>query len=608
VSWDHSGTDVDHYAATAYDSAGNEAGSCLGGDAATKTCDIVGGLSAGASYTVRVVAYGSADASEPSGSVDSAGVVPGPPTAPTGVHAAGQTGTSLVVSWTASSSPAAGIDHYVVVADQDATKGCSTANAATLHCVAGTLDAATAYSFTVKAIGSGQNGDSDPSGASDPVTPGAPDAPTGVTAVADGANTLRISWTAPDVMRGGVARYVVKAVEDPAKTCEATGGTTHCDIDHLVAGGTGYTFLVQAKGMNDSGDSAWSAASSPAVVAGPPGAPGGVTVTPGDAELTVHWTAPSNDGAGIDGYTVWTAADHALTCGPVAGTEDHCTISGLANGTEYTVQVAALGTGDSGDSPLVSADPATPSIAPAVPGGVTAAARTEAIWVSWTAGNPGTGVSTFRATASEHGTTKSCEAAPAETGCAILGLTAGTEYTVAVQALGRYGRDSGWSATTTATPAALTVPADVPPGAGTVDSSSGTDVAPGEQITLSGTGYAPHTTITVAIYSAPQTLVTTMTDGAGAFSITVTVPAGLTGTHTLVASGIDELGMPRFLTLGVDIAVQHAAAPAEPGDTTVGGTLAVTGDPISSIAMFGLCLLLAGLAFLTLSRLRFTAE
>jgi hypothetical protein len=72
--------------------------------------------------------------------------------------------------------------------------------------------------------------------------------------------------------------------------------------------------------------------------------------------------------------------------------------------------------------------------------------------------------------------------------------------------------------------------------------------------------------------------------------------------------GDAELGLPRFLTLGVDIAVPHAA---EPGGTTVSGTggetLAVTGDPISSIAMFGLCLLLAGLAFVTLSRLRFTA-
>ncbi|GAA3454370.1 fibronectin type III domain-containing protein [Dactylosporangium matsuzakiense] len=622
VSWTHSGTNVDHYAAMAQESGGGTAGICLGGDASTTTCDIVNGLTMGTAYTVKVVAYGSADDSEPSPAATSGTVVPGPPAAPSAVHATGQTATSLLVSWTAPSTPSSGIAHYVVVSDQDPSKGCTTTDAATLHCVAGSLDPATAYSFTVQAIGNGQAGDSSPSGSSDPVTPGAPDAPTGVMAVPAGPNTLRISWTAPAAARGGIAQYVVKSVEDPNKMCDTSdGASTYCEIDHLVAGGTGYTFRVQAKGMNSSGDSAWSAASSPAVVSGPPDAPTGVTVTPDDGALMVHWTAPVNHGAGVDGYLVWTAEDHALTCGPVAATEDHCTITGLSNGTAYTVQVQAQGTGNSGDSTWAAAAAATPSKAPATPAAVTATARTEAIWVGWTAGDPGSGVAKFRATATALEETKTCEAAAAETGCAILGLTAGTQYTVAVQALGKYGRDSALSQAATATPMELTIPADVPPSAGNVDSSSGTDVAPGEQITLSGTGYAPHTTITVAIYSAPTTLATTTTDGSGAFSIAVTVPAGFTGPHTLVASGVDSNGTPRYLTLGVDVATAHtvqppAAAPAGDHGVTTGGvsgsgemsgSLAVTGDPISSIALLGLCLLLAGFAFTTLARLRFHA-
>ncbi|WP_426514407.1 hypothetical protein ACPPVO_29610 [Dactylosporangium sp. McL0621] len=107
-----------------------------------------------------------------------------------------------------------------------------------------------------------------------------------------------------------------------------------------------------------------------------------------------------------------------------------------------------------------------------------------------------------------------------------------------------------------------------------------------------------------------------MTDGSGAFSIPVTVPAGYTGSHTLVASGVDSTGTPRFLTLGVDIVEHTGPLRAEPGghgaatggDVSASGTLAVTGDPISSIAMFGLCLLLAGFAFVTLARLRFAVD
>ncbi|WP_432967767.1 fibronectin type III domain-containing protein [Dactylosporangium sp. CA-233914] len=627
VSWQHSGTDVDHYSATAYDSDANPAGSCLGGDASTMTCDIVNGITLGATYTVTVVALGSADESEPSAGATSGAVVPGPPGAPTGVRAVGQSPTSLSVLWAAPSTPSSGIDHYVVVSDQDASKGCTTNDATTLHCVVDTLSADTAYTFTVQSIGSGEIGDSAASESSDPVTPGAPDSPTAVTATQAGANTLRISWTAPATTRGGIASYVATAVEDPSKTCDTTdGGSTYCEIDGLQAGGAGYTFTVVAKGMNESGDSDPSAASSPAVVAGPPGAPTGVTVTPGDGELTVHWTAPVNPGAGLDGYEVWTVEDHTKTCGPVAGTADHCTISGLINGTAYHVQVRAIGSGNSGDSDWVPASAATPSRAPQAPGSVTATARVEAIWVSWVAGDPGSGVTKFHATVSsganansDSGTMKSCEAAATETGCAITGLTVGTEYQVMVQALGTYGRDSAWSTAATATPtAAPALPADVPPSAGKVDNSSGTDVAPGEQITLSGTGYQPHSTITVAIYSTPLTLATTTTDGSGAFSIAVTVPAGYTGTHTLVASGVDNSGQPRYLTLGIDIAVQHViGGDHTSGDDTgtgsgpsggSGSTLAVTGGPISSIAMFGLCLVLAGFAFVTLSRLRFAAD
>ncbi|WP_330186440.1 fibronectin type III domain-containing protein [Dactylosporangium sp. AC04546] len=615
VSWSHDGTAVDHYTATAYDPDNVAAASCLGGTAADLACDIAG-LTPGTSYTVQVVAYGSADSSEPSEPATSGAVVPGPPATPTGVHATGKTPTTLTVHWTAPASPAGAIDHFVVTSPEDGAKTCQTTGGTATSCDIADLAADTGYTFQVQAIGKGLVGDSALSDPSAAVKVGPPDAPTDVTATAVAAHTLRVSWTAPAETRGGVKRYVATSVEDATKTCDTTdGGSTYCEIDGLTAGGAGYTFTVVAEGNGTSGDSAPSAASTPAVAAGPPGEPTGLQVSAGDSELAVEWVAPGNVGSGLAGYTVETVEDPAKNCGAVDDTVHACTISGLANGTEYTVRVRADGVGTSGDSDWVSAAKVAPSVAPAAPAGVAATAKVEAIAVSWTAGPAGSGVKRFKATATAPGgATQSCETTDGTgTSCTITGLVAGVTYSVAVRALGLYGRDSDWSTpAATAMPAAVTVPAEVPPASGTVDSSSGSAVAPGEQITISGTGFAPNTTIKVALYSTPTVLATTTTDGAGAFSVPVTVPAGLSGAHTLVASGVDSNGQPRYLNLAVAVSTDHAVdtGGSGGGSSSSGGSgsLAVTGEPISSIALGGLLMLAGGLALTVLARWRRSLE
>jgi hypothetical protein len=77
-----------------------------------------------------------------------------------------------------------------------------------------------------------------------------------------------------------------------------------------------------------------------------PTAPRGLTVTPGNGQLTVSWTAPLWDGgSGVTQYTATASGGSSCT---TAGTS--CTITGLASGTPYTVDVAAtngLGAGPS---------------------------------------------------------------------------------------------------------------------------------------------------------------------------------------------------------------------------------------------------------------------
>jgi hypothetical protein len=84
-------------------------------------------------------------------------------------------------------------------------------------------------------------------------------------------------------------------------------------------------------------------------LANAPTAPTNVTGTPGDASVTLAWTAPSSTGGTpITNYEITpyigAAAQTTIEVGPVTQT----TISGLTNGTAYTFKVAAknaVGTG-----------------------------------------------------------------------------------------------------------------------------------------------------------------------------------------------------------------------------------------------------------------------
>ena len=88
-----------------------------------------------------------------------------------------------------------------------------------------------------------------------------------------------------------------------------------------------------------------------------PQAPAAVTAVPGDATATVSWTAPGSlDGGTLTSYTA-TAVPGGHTCTTTSATT--CTITGLANGTTYSITVVAHTTcGDSGASMPATVTPA----------------------------------------------------------------------------------------------------------------------------------------------------------------------------------------------------------------------------------------------------------
>jgi hypothetical protein len=119
-------------------------------------------------------------------------------------------------------------------------------------------------------------------------------------------------------------------------------------------------------------------------LAGQPQAPGAPTLTsvvPGDGRATATWSAAASDGGStITSYTA-TATPGNATC-VTSGLS--CTIQGLANGTTYSVTVAA--TNSVGRGPASNSLTTTPGVAPSAPRALTASPHlTAGIGLTWQA-------------------------------------------------------------------------------------------------------------------------------------------------------------------------------------------------------------------------------
>lgn len=130
---------------------------------------------------------------------------------------------------------------------------------------------------------------------------------------------------------------------------------------------------------------------------------------------------------------------------------------------------------------------------------------------------------------------------------------------------------------------------EYPPSSGDLEVPSDT-AEPGGAVTISGSGYAPNTTVTITVNGVQVATVTT--DGTGAFTATITLPTGVTGDVEIAATGTGADGETRVLSATVTVA----------GD---GSTLPRTGSsgtfPAVGMALVLLCM---GAAFVVATRRR----
>jgi hypothetical protein len=255
-----------------------------------------------------------------------------------------------------------------------------------------------------------------------------------------------------------------------------------------------------------------------------------------------------------------------------SGGLNDCSFVGSIDGT-YTVKITAKAGG------VLSAESATATIAvkrivlPGKPQDVKVLPGPNELVVSWKPpADLGDGVGGYHVesvveNAQSSGPT--CDTTTALT-CTVKGLVAGNSYKVFVIANSKQNPDfssdpaeSAFTKVLGPVATAPTPPASVPSSAGKLTAPS-TSLTANQSVTLSGSGYAADTPIQIVVYSTPQVLKTVTTDGTGAFSTSVTLPAGLTGSHTLVAGGVGPDGVYRYLTLSVTAAglpVTGAAVP-----------------------------------------------
>ncbi len=82
-----------------------------------------------------------------------------------------------------------------------------------------------------------------------------------------------------------------------------------------------------------------------------------------------------------------------------------------------------------------------------------------------------------------------------------------------------------------------------------------------EQVTVSGSGYAPASSIVTTLTSAPATLGTAQAGATGTFSATYAIPADTAlGSHTITAAGKAPDGSSLTLTAAITVVTDSSAA------------------------------------------------
>ena len=415
---------------------------CTTPNGADLSC-VVSGLGVGTTYIFFVTAVNNVGLGSISGGsrpVTSVGV----PNAPSQVVATSYQSGSSQVSWQAPLVvDGDGIKSYVVTSNPDG-RTCQWSFGPLVCRVVG-LTNGVAYTFTVQAQNT--QGLSNPSAASDPITPASTTSvPQNVTVTAGASGELVVSWLAPSDNGGSEPVGYVATASPGGRSCQTSGALT-CTLTGLV-NGINYSFRVSA--LNAAGVSGSSLPSYPAAASTAPSAPARPLASiAGAGQMKVVFSAAlDNGGSAITSYTVRAfevtgsvgsevivTTDASCTTANVS--DRQCTVTGLVDGQVYVFAVAASNA--NGLSALSAfSEPVALITPPAAPKIVTVLAGNTTMTITWAApsDNGSSPITYYVVTLSPSGF--NCETTGALS-CSIFGLTNGTTYSISMVALNQNG-------------------------------------------------------------------------------------------------------------------------------------------------------------------------
>ena len=427
-------------------------------------CDFLN-LTPGTNYSVTVVAINAAGTGASSASVSSMPFTnPGAPTSVAAVADDGQ----VLVTWAApTSNGGSDITGYVATATLSTNVfSCSAPSTAT-SCLIKGLTNGSKYSIKVSASnGAGAGPESAVAGTTTPR--GVPNAPT-LVSVDPQNQSLVVKWRAistnADNNGSAIIRYIAKAMPS-GQICQVDGFTTvnnssvantTCTINGLT---NGAIQSVTVTAVNEAGTSS----SSNAIFTTPrsaPGAPVGVKLTPLNGGVSVSWNAPVDSGGStilnyIVSATPTGGGGSVINCPESSGDARNCLITGLSNGSSYTVTgVAKNGVGN---GPASASQNVIPANVPTAPTSVIPTVSNGSISIKWKAAQDnGSPILSYRVDLAPGD--YSCEITDLSfLGCTIADLDNGVPYSVSVYATNAVGDSPSASVNGTVTPRAIPSP------------------------------------------------------------------------------------------------------------------------------------------------------
>ena len=354
------------------------------------------------------------------------------PGAPTGLSATPGDGQATIAFTAPASDGGAAITDYEYQIDSGSWVSAGTTTSPLT--ITG-LTNGTTYSVKLRALNNVGAGTASSAVSVTPVsTPVTPGAPTGLSAT-PGNGQATIAFTAP-ASDGGAAITDYEYQIDSGSWVSAGTTTSPLTITGLT---NGTTYSVKLRAVNSAGAGAASSPVNvtPAASSSPPGAPTNLVATPGDGQASITFSAPATDGGSpITNYEyqlddgTWTAFSPATTSSPVV-------VTGLTNGTEYTIKLRAVNTAGSG----AASDPVkvTPRSVPAAPTGLVATPGNGQASISFTPGADGGSPITNYEYQLNGGTWTAFSPATTSSPVVVTSLTNGTEYTIKLRAVNTAG-------------------------------------------------------------------------------------------------------------------------------------------------------------------------